>query len=97
MSPTNAAQSRQTADRWIQIGLRVGWLMMLGGLIGVLSSRLHNEQSTAIVYATLVASGTLLHNTLLFNLSKRRQMTYQMDIVTPATQQSNEPTELDQQ
>ena len=56
--------------RWLHIGLTLAWLMILGGLIGVLSARI-GERPTS-VYLGVVVAGTVLNSALL-NVSWRRE------------------------
>lgn len=58
-----------STNRWLRIGLTLAWLMILGGLIGVLSARI-GERPTSL-YMVVGVAGTLL-NAGLLNVSWRR-------------------------
>lgn len=62
-------QSAINRKRWIHVGVIFAWLMMLGGLVGMLSGQMDRS-----VLLPIVVAGTLMNVTLL-NVSRRLEST----------------------
>jgi hypothetical protein len=65
-----ASRNDQSATRWTYLGIVLAWLLIAGGLIGVLIGRLSKQFS--FPYSAMVASGTLLNATLLATVKRQR-------------------------
>ena len=66
-----AIRNDKSAAPWNYLGIVLAWLMIAGGLIGVLICRLTDQPS--FPYLAIVVSGTLLNATLL--VAEKRQRT----------------------
>lgn len=66
MSPAFHSQS---TGRWFYIGIVLAWLMILGGLIGVMSGL---SGGSGQPYLAVVVCGALL-NAILLNVARRRE------------------------